>query len=425
MKEKVKIGYVGFGRRGFGIIKYALVDMKDVEISALCEIDPDKAEAATRLLTENGRPAPKLYTDYNEMLKDPDLDAIMLMIGWNGRIQYAIDAMKAGKYVGIEVGCAFDLSECYALVEAYEQTGVPVMMLENCCYGRREMMALRMVKEGLFGEIIQCCGAYRHNLFECDLFVKKEDGTVDTNHYRLAEYANRNCEQYPTHELGPISKLLNLNRGNRMLSLRSFSTKSAGIEAYMKDHVPADHPFAGKKFRQGDLVTTIIDCAGGEQIVLTHDTTLPRPYYSRSFTVRGTKGMCEEAYGGASTFYLEGMEEGPNNFNNEKEFFEKYDHPLHAEYVEQTRGGHGGMDWLVLRAFVESVKHGMQTSIDVYDTALWLSIGPLSEASISCGGAPVAVPDFTKGKWFRREPAIASKYSLDLICSDPDTPIVP
>ena len=80
MKEKVKIGYVGFGRRGFGIIKYALVDMKDVEISALCEIDPDKAEAATRLLTENGRPAPKLYTDYNEMLENPEIDAIYVAV---------------------------------------------------------------------------------------------------------------------------------------------------------------------------------------------------------------------------------------------------------------------------------------------------------------------------------------------------------
>ena len=83
------------------------------------------------------------------------------------------------------------------------------------------------------------------------------------------------------------------------------------------------------------------------------------------------------------------------------------------------------MDWLVTRAFVESVKHGTQTPIDVYDTAAWLAIAPLSEASIAGGSIPVPVPDFTKGKWFRREPAVSGKYSLDAICSDPDTPIYP
>ena len=83
------------------------------------------------------------------------------------------------------------------------------------------------------------------------------------------------------------------------------------------------------------------------------------------------------------------------------------------------------MDWLVVRAFVESVKNGTQTPIDVYDTAAWLAIGPLSEMSLANGSTAVAVPDFTRGRWFHREPPVQSKYSLDGVVDDPDTPIFP
>ena len=399
--------------------------MADLEITAICDLSFEKLNRATKLLEEKGRPSPARYTDYHAMLREADLDAVVIMTGWNDRLSYAMDAMEAGKYTAIKVGCAYDISECYALVETFERTGSPVMMLENCCYGRREMAALRMAKESLFGEIVQCSGGYYHYLNNCELFLKKDDGTVDANHYRLEEYVRRNCDQYPTHELGPISKVLNINRGNRMLSLRSFTTKFVGLETYIREHVQEGHPHHGVKFRQGDIVTTLIECAGGEQIQLVLDTTLPRAFYSRGFTVRGTKGMCVESAECACTFYTEGMPEGEAAFNNEMECYKEHDHPLHAEYATQVRGGHGGMDWLVTRAFVESVKHGTQTPIDVYDTAAWLAIAPLSEASIAGGSIPVPVPDFTKGKWFRREPAVSGKYSLDAICSDPDTPIYP
>jgi len=118
------------------------------------------------------------------------------------------------------------------------------------------------------------------------------------------------------------------------------------------------------------------------------------------------------------------MKDGTENANNEDELFPKYDHPLHKEYVELgEKAGHGGMDWLVGRAFVEAVKNGTNTPIDAYDTALWLSIGPLTEASIAKGGAPIEVPDFTKGKWVNREPITEGKYCLDKVCVDENTKI--
>ena len=421
MKDKIRVGYIGLGRRGYSMLNSCFSEMRDVEIKTLCDSNPAAFERSVNMLKEKELPVPALTTDYHEMLADPEIDAVIVMTGWNAHIPCAIDALRAGKYTAIEVGCAYDLSECFALLDAHEQTGAPLMMLENCCYGRREMMALRMVKEGLFGEIVHCDGGYHHYLPREDLFKQKADSTIDTDHYRLSEYVNRNAEQYPTHELGPISKILNINRGNRMVKLASFASKARGLASYMRDHVPTDHPMTGVAFKQGDIVNTVITCAGGETITLTLDTSLPRPYYSRNFTVRGTKGMCEESADKYCTYFFEGMK---GVFGNEADMFEKYDHPLHRDYMQSgPKGGHGGMDWLVSRAFVESVKAGTDTPIDVYDTVSWLAVGPLSEQSIALGGMPVNFPDFTKGKWFCREPIVPGKYCLDAIVEDPDTPI--
>ena len=425
MKKTVKLGYIGLGRRGFNMIETCFAQMPDVEITAICDLDSAKQKKVVSYLLEMGRPAPAVYTDYREMLRDPSIDAVAIMTGWNDRLECAMACMKAGKYTTIEVGCAYDLSECFKLIEVYERTKTPIMMLENCCYGRRELCALRMNAEGLFGEIVLCTGGYHHDLTMEDLCKKNADGTYDTSHYRIDEYVNRNCDQYPTHELGPISKLLKINRGNRMLRLRSIASASKGLKTYIKDHLPEDHPYYNAKIKQSDFITTIIDCAGGEQIILTLDTTLPRSHYSRQFTVRGTKGMCQEAVGHACTYYLEGSPKSREGFNNEEEWLKNHDHPLRAEYEPQAISGIDGDDWLVARAFIESVKRGVEPPIDAYDTALWLAIAPLSEASIARDGDAVEIPDFTKGKWFRREAAIPWKYSLDVVCEEPDTPIIP
>ena len=413
MKTQITVGYIGVGRRGSGVLRECFSQMKDVRIKYICDLFPDRVTLGLETVQDKGGYTPIGTQDYHDILNDPEVDAVIIMTGWSGRPALAIESMRAGKYTAIEVGCADTLEECYDLVRTYEETGVPVMMLENCCYGRREMMLYNIVSQGLFGEIVHCTGGYMHYLNNFGLF--KDIGV----HYRLPHYIARNRENYPTHELGPISKLLKINRGNRLLTLSSFASKSRGLRQYAADTLGEDHELAHTDFKQGDIVTTVLSCAGGETVVLTLDTTLPRAYYSRNIGVRGTKGM---SYEDTRVVFLEGMEEKVRD--NEAEFFEKYDHPLHREYESMgTRGGHGGMDWLVCRAFVESVKAGTDTPIDAYDTATWLAIGPLSEQLIAQGGKPMEIPDFTHGLWQTDRPVLRGKYCLDEVCEDGSIPI--
>ena len=432
MKEKIKLGYIGLGRRGMYMFNQCIIKMPDVEIHTICDLDIEKMERAVSITKENGRPAPITTTDYRDIINAPEIDAVLIMTGWDNRPTIIKDAMLAHKYTAIEVGCTETLEECYEILDIYEKTKTPLMMLENSCYDRFELMVLNMVKQGVFGEIAHCTGSYSHYLNAVELFkdVGKDD---EVTHYRLGHYIRGNRENYPSHELGPICKFLNINRGNRLLKLSSFASKAIGLKHYTKKPYGEDSRHAQIDYKQGDIIDTIITSAGGETIRLTLDTTLPRTHYSRNISVRGTNGMVTEE---TKAIFLEdaGMKEPVRD--NLNEFYKKYEHPLQKEVQAEiqkrgsdnavTFGVHAnGADWLPLRAFVESVKNQTMPPIDIYDTLTLLCIGAVSAKSIELGGAPVDIPDFTNGKWQNREPAPKSKYSLNDIVEDDSIKIFP
>ncbi len=404
----IRVGVIGLGNRSEGQI-LCLTSMKDVEIRAVCDVYEDRVQAAQDAIMQQCGMRPEGTCDYREINRRDDIEAVFIFTSWQAHVRIAVDAMRQGKTPAMEVGGATSLEECWELVRVSEETGIPVMLLENCCYNREEMALLNMIKQGLFGEMIHCRGGYQHDL-------REEIGNGDINrHYRQNHFRNRNGELYPTHELGPIAQYLNLNRGNRMLSLVSMSSKAVGEHAWLEKNRP-DSPLAKVKFNQGDIVTTMIQCANGETILLTHDCSLPRPY-SRGGYVQGSKGLWQED--GRLIYLEERTQPGPHgehNFESDAAYMQEYIHPLWKEYEEfGLRGGHGGMDYLVLRAFIESMQKGVAFPIDVYDTASWMAITCLSEMSIAMGSAPVALPDFTGGRWISREERPGDIFSLDAV----------
>ena len=398
MKDKIKIGIIGLGGRGMGLLKDPILAFEDVEVTALCDVYTDRIEESETAIREKRTVTDPILktTDYHEVLNSPDVEAVIITAAWEAHTKIAVAAMKAGKYVGLEVGGAYDISQCWELVNTHEETGTHCMLLENCCYGQKELLALNMVQQGLLGEIVHCEGGYQHDLREEITFGKKN------RHYRLRNYIGRNCENYPTHELGPIAKILNINRGNRMMTLVSTASKAAGLHEYISRTENAPEELKDTVFKQGDIVTTVITCAGGETIVLTLDTTLPR-YYSRGLSVRGTKGMYDE---NTHSVFLESDHE-KFHFNwrpqwgNADQYAEKYNHPIWKK-GEEIKGSHDGMDFLVLRRFFDYAKENAEPPIDIYDCVSWMCITALSEESIATGQR-VYIPDFTRGEWMTRK----------------------
>jgi len=406
LNSKARIGLIGVGLRGTVHLQNLLL-RNDIKVPAICDIDLKRIDIAQSMLKEAGKKKAKVYSEnemaYKKLLERDDLDAVMISTPWVWHFPMAIDAMNAGKFVGLEVAGAFSVQECWNLVNTSEATGVPCMILENVCYRRDVMAVLNMIRHGLFGEIIHCHCGYQHDLRAIKFQPGAEFGEKGQAEsvWRTQHSINRNGELYPTHGVGPIATYLNINRGNRFVSLTSSATKSRGLHDYIIEQGGEDHPNAKLKFKLGDIVTTVITCANGETIVVTHDTNLPRPY-SLGYRVQGTKGIWMKD---GEQIYIEGRSPEPHKWEPSEPYLEEFDHPLWKRFSQESEGsGHGGMDFYILNAFVESVKRKAPPPLDVYDAAAWSVITPLSEQSITQGGEPQAFPDFTKGRWIRRKP---------------------
>jgi predicted dehydrogenase len=419
--KKVRLGFIAVGYRGQSHLE-EMLKRTDVEIIAFADPDPNMMADALKLVEKSGRKAPAVYgngqEDYKNLLKREDIDAVFVASPWEWHLQHGVDAMKAGKIVGMEVCGAMKLSDCWEYVKTCEETKVPIMMLENVCYRRDVMAVMNMVKTGLFGELVHGQGGYEHDLRGV-LFndgksaynsgVEFGEKGMSEAKWRTNHYVNRNGELYPTHGLGPIAAMFDINRGNRMLRLTSMASKARGLHKYIEEHPKGgkDHPNAKVEFKQGDVVTTQIQCANGETILLTHDTSLQRPY-NLGFRVQGTEGIWQDfGWGDAEQglIYFEKIMGHTHKWDNTKKWMEEYDHPLWKRFSKDAENsGHGGMDFFVDNAFIECIKQNKEFPLDVYDLAAWYAITPLSEKSIKEEGKPQEIPDFTKGAWKSRKP---------------------
>ena len=411
----VHVAIVGLGHRGVGNARF-VAGMEGVHVDAICDLYEDRIKAVGDYIETTFGYRPIETAEFCDLLALPEVEAVMIFTGWEAHIPLAIEAMKAGKWVALEVGGAYSVKQCWDLVRCSEDTGMPVMMLENCCYGKRELMVANMAKRGVFGKIVHCEGGYHH-----DLRHSVPDG-FKSRSYRLRNYLNINSHNYPTHDFGPIAKILGINRGNRALSLVSMSSGSFGMEDFIARHRADDETLRGRDFALGDIVTTVIKCAGQETVTLTLDTSLPR-FYSRGLTVQGTRGMFEE---NSDSIYVDDadmnhQEHVTLHMGNAKDF-EQYLSPLwQPENQANIKGGHGGMDGFCFSAFFDCLRRGdKNVPIDVYDTATWMVITALSAESLAAGSMPVTFPDFTNGEWIRRAPRDCDDFTRPIPEAKPD-----
>lgn len=415
-EAKVKLAIIGVGLRGQNHLDNIL-RRSDAEVVAICDVDERMLQMAREVIQKSGKPMPAVFTGddhaYRKLLeKKPD--GVIIATPWEWHAPMILDALSAGiKYVGTEVILGITLQDHWDVVKATEHNKANVMMLENVCYRRDVMAILNMVRQGMFGELIHLQGGYQHDLSD----VKLNDGVHPYGHgvefgskgfseakWRTNHSVRRNGDLYPTHGIGPVAQMLNINHGNSFTALSSFASKSRGLHNHIVEKGGADHPNAKVVFQLGDVVTTQIRCANGETVLLQHDTSLPRPY-SLGFRVQGTKGLWMDVN---HSLYIEGVSKTNDSWEDAKAYLDKYDHPLWQRWGNATEGaGHGGMDFFVLHAFIESIKRKVATPMDVYDAATWSAITPLSESSIT-GNQTVPFPDFTGGAWAHRK----SSFSL-------------
>ena len=395
--KPVRIGVIGVGNRGTGLTN-TLLQLPDVEVRAVCDVAPERAANAQAIVEKKTGKRPEAYTkdetDFTNLVARDDLDAVVIATPWQWHARMAVAAMRAGKYAGVEVPAAITVDECWELVKTSEETGVPCMMLENVCYFQNALAILRMVREGVFGEMLDCEGGYQHN---CRFLMFDDKGQLT---WRGEHAAEKNGNLYPTHPIGPISQWININRGDRYTQLVSMSTPAKGLQYFAAQKLGADHPLAKRSYAQGDVNTTLLKTANGLTVTLYFDLMTYRPY-DLIFRAQGVKGIY---LGTHEKLCVEGLT--GEQWEPFEPYLQKFEHPLWRDLEAEAKknDGHGGADYITLHEFTKAVRNKTTPPQDVYDAATWSAIFPLSIESVAKDSAAIAFPDFTSGKWKANPP---------------------
>ncbi|MFF9864554.1 Gfo/Idh/MocA family protein [Streptomyces sp. NPDC013953] len=390
-RSTVRVGIIGLGNRGGSMIDLFLA-LPWVRVVAVCDPVRAKAEAASAKVVKAGQPSPAVYTagedDYANLCGRGDVDFVYVATPWDSHFEMARAAMLGGKHVGVECPVAMRLDELWALVDLSERTRRHCMQLENCCYGRNELRVLRMAHAGVFGELLHGAGAYNHDLRELMFSPTYYEGP-----WRRLWHTRLRGDLYPNHGFGPVATYMDVNRGDRAVSISSFGTPALGLAEYREAHMPPGDPSWKETYVSSDRTVSMVQTAKGRVIRLEHDVSTPHPY-SRINSLGGTKGVFEDY---PARIYVEPDHTG-HQWGDFSAYAAEFDHWLWKEHANPP-GGHGGMDYIMVFRLMQCMRLGLVPDFDVYDAATWTAPVPLSHASLRAKGAPQQIPDFTRGEW--------------------------
>lgn len=399
--EIVRAAVIGIGRRGSGAV-LRLASIEGVEIKALCDIIPERVAKSVASLTGLNH-KPDQYSgsedEWKKICDRKDIDLVYISTPWNLHTKIAAYAMEHNIHVATDRPAATTVDDCWKLVEVSERTRKHCWVSTHACWSGMTAATLNMVRQGFFGELIHGEGCYIHDRMD-RVFDKQEFGT-----WRMKENATRNGNLYPDSGIDSVSQMMDINYGDKLDYLSSLSSNDFIMQQTAKSMGYTDEngvSYNNNTFR-GNMNITIIRTNKGRSIMLQHDVTSPRPRPETYDLISGTKGIClfsVPSVGIAGTHEwmpAEELKDLEEKFTPEmtKKFREMLKQAGRKESSGEWPPAVSTEEWRL----IDCLRNGIPMDIDVYDTALWAAIGPLSEMSVANQSNSIAVPDFTCGSW--------------------------
>lgn len=389
----IKLGVVGAGGRGTSF-KSACDAIPVLQIQAVCEVDEQRLQRATQLLG-----ARESYTEYDTMLQQADIDAVLIATPMPLHAPQSIAALKCGKHVLCEVPAAVTLSESQQLFQAAQQSRVVYMMAENYIYTSQVVLVAELVRLGLFGTTYFAEGEYIHELKALN----------ELTPWRRRWQTGINGNTYPTHSIGPVLEWM---PGERVVSVCC-----AGSGHHYRDA-------RGNEYENEDTTITLCKMRSGGIVKLRLDMLSDRPHAMNVFQLQGTDGCFESARapGEADRVWLRSLCPDMNTWIPLQQ--------LEAEYLPESykqerenamRTGHGGGDYFVLRDFANAVLGRCPPKVDIHYALDMTLPGLISQISILQGGRWIEVPN--SRLWVTGEkpsPQLQMEYPLHRFNSIPE-----
>jgi predicted dehydrogenase len=372
MSKKINVAIVGLG---FGA-EFIPIYQKhpNAVMYAICQRNEDKLKEVGDEFGIEVR-----YTDYDELLKDPNIHAVHINTPIPNHGEQSIKALKAGKHVACTVPMATTVEECKQIVELVKATGLTYMMMETVVYAREFLFMKELYDKGELGKIQYLKASHQQDM----------DGWPNY-------WPGLPPMHYATHCVGPV---LALTRAEAEY-VSCFGSGTIREELIPKYNSPFAVESTHIKFRNSDI----------SALVYRSLFDVARQY-RESFEVYGSKKSVEWPL-------IEGHPLVVHTAKKpEPEIPQEVESPDYAHYLPEeiqrftTKGvydtddnqhlsftqgaGHGGSHPHLAHQFVDALVKGIEPYPNAVQSANITCVGILAHESALQGGIKINLPDFT------------------------------
>ena len=351
--ERFNIGIVGACGRGSSF-KSACDAMHNVGILAVCDRNEDGLSEAAENLG-----ATEKYTDYDAMLGNSNLDAVIVATPMHFHAPQAIQALQAGLHVLSEVTAAVSLEECHALVAAANASHGVYMMAENYTYTQSNAIVREMVRRGEFGTTYYADGEYIHEL----------KGLNETTTWRRKWQNGIDGITYGTHSLGPILQW--------MPNDRVVEVSCGGSGHHYQDP-------RGENYAQ-DTSVMLCKMQSGGLVKIRVDMISDRPHAMTNYQLQGTNGCYESSrgWGDKNKIWLRSRCD-EHEWRDLMEFEEEFMPEMWRKSGDAAaKAGHGGGDYFEIVDFVEAAQGVRPPDIGIHQAMDMTLPGLISQNAIA------------------------------------------
>ena len=356
--DKVKIGVVGL-IRGASVIA-GVVGEKNVEVTAICDKDPQVLERAYQRLRKAGAENVVCYEDYDTMLAQADMDAVYVVTYASDHVSFVVKALNAGKHVLSEIPTVATVEEVKILKDAVNShPELKYMAGENCCYWGFIEAWKKMFEAGKFGDVVYAESEYLHSLKPEE--IKPYE---NPNHWRRYLFAIK----YLTHNLGPLLYVMD----DEVVSVACMEPDTT----YNPHKMGKENGVAIFKTAKGAVIRILISfgsyCKNGHR-----------------FRIMGTKGTIETGFD-QTTHSFAAFDDIPGSKDAYIEI------PINDESfsIPGNADGHGGADKKMVLEFIKCIVEDKQPELDV-DAGIKMSLpGIIAHDSAAQGGTALEIPKF-------------------------------